>query len=148
MAKKPSAQIKLQVPAGGASPAVGTALGPHGLNIGEFIKTFNEMTSGQEPLPLPTTINVFEKAGKKSFTITVNQPPVAVLIKKAIGLAKGSGTPNTDLVGQITREQMLEIAERKMVDMNATDVEAALRIIAGTARSMGVQVIDNLNDGE
>ena len=140
MAKKVDAYIKLQVPAGQAnpSPPVGPALGQHGINIMEFCKAFNAHTQGTEPgLPIPVVITVYTD---RSFTFIVKTPPAAVLLKKAAGIGKGSGTPNTEKVGKVTRAQLEEIAEQKMVDLNANDLDAAVLIIAGTARSMGLEV--------
>ena len=138
MAKKIDGYIKLQVPAGKAnpSPPIGPALGQRGLNIMEFCKAFNAQTQGVEPgLPLPVVITAF---ADKSFTFIIKTPPATVLIKKAIKLDKGSPRPHTDKVGKITRAQLEEIAKTKMKDMTAADLDAAVRTIAGTARSMGV----------
>ena len=140
MAKKLVNYIKLQVPAGAAnpSPPVGPALGQHGLNIMEFCKTFNAQTQDVENgMPLPVIISVYSD---KSFTFEIKTPPAAVLLRKAAGIAKGSGTPNTVKVGTVTRAQLEEIATTKMVDLNANDMDAAVRIIAGSARSMGLDV--------
>ena len=140
MAKKLTNYIKLQVPAGAAnpSPPVGPALGQHGLNIMEFCKAFNAQTQEVENgMPLPVIISVFSD---KSFTFEIKTPPAAVLLRKAAGIAKGSGTPNTAKVGTVTRAQLEEIATTKMVDLNANDMDAAVRIIAGSARSMGIDV--------
>ena len=140
MAKKIVGFIKLQVPAGKAnpSPPIGPALGQRGLNIMEFCKAFNAQTQGVEPgLPLPVVITAF---ADKSFTFIIKTPPAAVLIKKAIKLDKGSSKPATDKVGKITRAQLEEIAKTKMKDMTAADLDAAVRTIAGSARSMGVSV--------
>jgi large subunit ribosomal protein L11 len=141
MAKKVTAYIKLQVPAGSAnpSPPIGPALGQHGLNIMEFCKQFNAQTQKMEKgLPTPVIITVYSD---KSFTFIMKTPPATVLIKKAIGLEKGSSTPNKDKVGKITRKQLEEIAKVKMPDLNCHgDLEAAVRIIAGSARQMGVDV--------
>jgi len=140
MAKKISAYIKLQVKAGEAnpSPPVGPALGQHGVNIMEFCKTFNAKTQELEKgLPIPVVITVY---ADRSFTFITKTPPAAVLLKKAAGIAKGSGTPNTNKVGVVTREQLEEIAKVKMADLNAADLDAAVRIIAGSARSMGLDV--------
>ena len=140
MAKKLLNYIKLQVPAGAAnpSPPVGPALGQHGLNIMEFCKTFNAQTQEVEKgMPLPVIISVFSD---KSFTFEIKTPPAAVLLRKAAGVAKGSGTPNTAKVGTVTRAQLEEIATTKMADLNANDMDAAIRIIAGSARSMGIDV--------
>jgi large subunit ribosomal protein L11 len=139
MAKKVLTLIKLQVPGGSANPAppVGPALGQHGVNIMEFCKAFNAQTQDQAGRIIPVEITVFED---RSFTFITKTPPAAVLIKEAIGLDKGSGEPNRNKVGTITRDQLRQIAETKMQDLNANDVEAAARIIEGTARSMGVEV--------
>ena len=140
MAKKIVGFIKLQVPAGKAnpSPPIGPALGQRGLNIMEFCKAFNAQTQGVEPgLPLPVVITAF---ADKSFTFIINTPPATVMIKKAIKLDKGSAKPHTDKVGKITRAQLEEIAKTKMKDMTAADLDAAVRTIAGSARSMGVNV--------
>ena len=140
MAKKIENYIKLQVPAGSAnpSPPVGPALGQHGLNIMEFCKAFNAQTQDVENgMPLPVIIAVYTD---KSFTFEIKTPPAAVLLKKAAGVSKGSGTPNSDKVGKVTRAQLEEIASAKMKDLNANDMDAAVRIIAGSARSMGLDV--------
>ena len=139
MAKKIETTIKLQIPAGNANPAppVGPALGQHGLNIMEFCKAFNARTQKDAGLIIPVVITVYTD---KSFTFITKTPPAAVLIKKAIGLGKGSGEPNRNKVGTITRAQLEEIAKIKAVDLNAADLDAAVNIIAGTCRSMGVNV--------
>jgi large subunit ribosomal protein L11 len=140
MAKKIVAYIKLQVRAGEAnpSPPVGPALGQHGVNIMEFCKAFNAQTQKLEKgLPTPVVITVYSD---RSFTFITKTPPASVLLKKALGLAKGSSTPNTDKVGKVTRAQLEEIATTKMPDLNAADMEAAVKIIAGSARSMGIDV--------
>ena len=140
MAKKIEKYIKLQVPAGAAnpSPPVGPALGQHGLNIMEFCKAFNAQTQDSENgMPLPVVIAVYSD---KSFTIEIKTPPAAVLLKKAAGVKKGSGTPNSAKIGTVTRAQLEEIAATKMNDLNANDMDAAVRIIAGSARSMGREV--------
>lgn len=141
MANKVVGFIKLQIPAGKATPAppVGPALGQHGVNIVSFTKEFNERTQKDMGLLIPVEITVF---ADRSFTFITKTPPAAVLIKKAIGLEKASGEPNTTKVGQITSEQIREIAETKMPDLNAANVESAMRMVAGTARSMGVEVVD------
>ena len=138
-AKKFVKQIKLQVEAGKANPAppVGPALGQAGLNIMEFCKQFNEKTKAQIGLKLPVVISVFSD---KSFTFVTKSPPAALLVKKAIGIESGSGTPHVTKVGTITRKQLEEIAKTKMADLNANDLDAAVNIIAGTCRSMGVTV--------
>jgi len=138
MAKKIEAYIKLQVPAQDAnpSPPVGPALGQHGVNIMEFCKTFNAQTQSLEKgMPVPVVITVY---GDRSFTFITKTPPAAVLLKKAAGVPKGSGTPNTEKVGKVNREQLEEIATIKMPDLTAADMDAAVRTIAGTARSMGL----------
>jgi large subunit ribosomal protein L11 len=140
MAKKIVGFVKLQVPAGKAnpSPPIGPALGQRGLNIMEFCKAFNAQTQGVEPgLPLPVVITAF---ADKSFTFIIKTPPATVLIKKAIKLDKGSAKPHTDKVGKITRAQLEEIAKTKLKDMNASDIDAAVKTLAGSARSMGVTV--------
>lgn len=140
MAKKVLTVIKLQAPAGQASPAppVGPALGQHGVNIMEFVKAFNAQTASQQGTVVPVEITVYED---RSFTFITKSPPAAVLIKKALGLDKGSSEPNRDKVAQITEAQLREIAQVKMDDLSANDVEQAAKIIAGTARSMGVEVV-------
>jgi large subunit ribosomal protein L11 len=140
MAKKVASYIKLQVPAGQAnpSPPVGPALGQHGVNIMEFCKAFNAQTQGTEAgLPIPVVITVYSD---RSFTFITKTPPAAILLIKAAGLKKGSGTPNTDKVGKVNRAQLEEIATTKMSDLTASDMDAAVRTIAGTARSMGIEV--------
>lgn len=139
MAKKVIGFIKLHVPGGQANPAppVGPALGQHGVNIMEFCKQFNAKTSDKQGLTIPVEITVF---ADRSFTFITKTPPAAVLIKKAINLGKGSSEPNREKVGTITRAQLAEIAETKMVDLNANNLDAAVEMIAGTARSMGVVV--------
>jgi large subunit ribosomal protein L11 len=140
MAKKVTAYVKLQVPAGKAnpSPPVGPALGQHGVNIMEFCKTFNAQTQQMEQgLPIPVVITVYSD---RSFTFIMKTPPATVLLKKAVGLDKGSSTPNTNKVGTVTRQQLEEIAKTKEPDLTAADLEAALRTIAGSARSMGLDV--------
>jgi large subunit ribosomal protein L11 len=140
MARKIDTYIKLQIPAGKAnpSPPVGPALGQHGVNIMEFCKAFNAATQQMEQgMPIPVVISVYSD---KSFTFVTKTPPAAVLLKKAGGIAKGSGTPNTVKVGKVTRAQLEEIATLKEPDLNAAEIEAAVRIIAGSARSMGLDV--------
>jgi large subunit ribosomal protein L11 len=140
MAKKVNGYIKLQVPAGAAnpSPPIGPALGQQGVNIMEFCKQFNAQTQKMEKgLPIPVVITVYSD---RSFTFVMKTPPAAVLIRKAIGIEKGSGTPNTNKVGKINRKQLEEIAKLKQPDLTAADLEAAVRTIAGSARSMGVDV--------
>jgi len=139
MAKKVEAYIKLQVPAGQAnpSPPVGPALGQHGVNIMEFCKAFNAQTQGTEPgLPVPVVISVY---GDRSFTFEMKTPPAAILLKKAAGIKSGSGRPNTEKVGKVNRAQLEEIAKTKEPDLTAADMDAAVRTIAGTARSMGLE---------
>jgi large subunit ribosomal protein L11 len=140
MARKIESYIKLQIPAGQAnpSPPVGPALGQHGVNIMEFCKAFNAATQQMEQgMPIPVVISVYTD---KSFTFITKTPPAAVLLKKAAGVPKGSGTPNTEKVGKVTRAQLEEIAKLKEPDLNAADMDAAVRIIAGSARSMGLEV--------
>src|SRR5918994_1629363 len=140
MAKKIQGYVKLQVPAGAANPAppIGPALGQQGVNIMEFCKQFNAQTQKLEKgLPIPVIITVYSD---RSFTFVMKTPPAAVLIRKAIGIEKGSGTPNTKKVGKISRKQIEEIAKAKMPDLTASDLDAAVRTIAGSARSMGVDV--------
>ena len=137
--KKVSAVVKLQIKAGQATPAppVGTALGQHGVNIMEFCRQYNEATQAQAGQVIPAELTIYED---RSFTFVTKQPPASELIKMAAGLEKGSGEPNKTKVGRITSDQVRSIAEQKMQDLNANDVEHAMRIIAGTARSMGVEV--------
>ncbi|MGI1691963.1 50S ribosomal protein L11 [Thermoanaerobacter uzonensis] len=140
MAKKVAAVVKIQMPAGKATPAppVGTALGPHGVNIMAFCKEFNERTAKDAGLIIPVVITIY---ADRSFSFITKTPPAAVLIKKAAGIESGSSQPNKQKVGKITREQLREIAEIKMRDLNASDIEAAMRMIAGTARSMGIEIV-------
>jgi large subunit ribosomal protein L11 len=137
--KKVKTVIKLQIPAGKATPAppVGTALGPHGLNIMEFCKAYNERTANQAGFIIPAEITVFED---RSFTFVTKTPPAGDLLKKAAGVEKGSATPNRAKVGSVTQQQVREIAEQKMTDLNAHDLDQAVRIIEGSARSMGITV--------
>ncbi len=139
MAKKVKTIIKLQCAAGKANPAppVGPALGQHGLNIMEFCTKFNEQTKQMGDVVIPAEITVFED---RTFTFVLKKPPMSVLIKKAIGLQKGSGAPNKEKVGKITKDQVRKVAEEKMSDLDAKDIDAAMRIVEGTARSMGVTV--------
>ena len=141
MAKKVVALIKLALPAGKANPAppVGPALGQHGVNIMAFCKEYNAKTSDKAGFIIPVEISVFEE---RSFTFILKTPPASVLIKKAAGIEKGSGQPKTQKVGSITKAQLQEIAETKMPDLNARDIEAAMKIVEGTARNMGVTVAD------
>jgi len=140
MAKKIIGMIKLQIPAGKAnpSPPVGPALGQHGVNIMEFCKAFNAKTQAQEGLIIPVVITVF---GDRSFSFITKTPPAAILLLKAAKLQKGSGVPNKNKVGKVTKNQVREIAELKMPDLNAFDLEAAVKTIEGTARSMGIEVV-------
>jgi large subunit ribosomal protein L11 len=139
MAKEITGYIKLQIPAGQANPAppVGPALGQHGVNIMEFCKAYNAATQSQAGLVIPVVITVYSD---RSFSFITKSPPAAVLLKKAAAIAKGSGVPNRDKVGTVSRAQLEEIVEMKKDDLNASDMDAAVRIIAGTARSMGIEV--------
>jgi len=139
MAKKITAVVKLQLNAGKATPAppVGSTLGPYGINMMEFIKGYNERTAAQVGSVVPVEITIFED---RSFTFIIKTPPAADLIKKAAGIDKGSGTPNKEKVGKLTRDQVRTIAESKMVDLNANDIDAAKLQVAGTARSMGITI--------
>ncbi|AER66181.1 50S ribosomal protein L11 [Thermovirga sp.] len=141
MAKKVIGQIKLQLPAGKATPAppVGPALGQHGVNIMEFCKQFNAKTADQPGMIIPVVITVY---ADRSFTFEMKTPPASVLLKKAAGLEKGSGEPNKVKVGKVTLDQVREIAEIKKPDLNANDIEAAMEMIKGTARSMGIEVVE------
>jgi large subunit ribosomal protein L11 len=140
VAKKIRIVLTLQLPAGKATPAppVGTALGPHGINIVEFCKTYNERTAAQAGQVIPAQITVFED---RSFTFILKTPPAADLLRKAAGVEKGSSTTGRDAVGRVTRNQLREIAQTKMNDLNAIDLDAATRIVEGTARSMGIEVV-------
>ena len=142
MAKKVTGQVKLQIPAGKATPAppVGTALGPQGVNIMEFCKQFNAKTSAKEldGLIIPVVVSVYTD---RTFTFITKTPPAAILLKRAAGVAKGSGTPNKEKLGKVTEKQITQIATQKMPDLNATTVEAAAKSIRGTARSMGIEVV-------
>ena len=139
MAKKVTGFIKLQLPAGAATPAppVGPALGQHGVNIMQFVKQYNEQTAAQSGTVIPVEITVYQD---RSFTFILKTPPAAALLKKAAGLDKGSGVPNKTKVGTITQAQLRDMAQLKMPDLNANDVEGAMKILAGTARSMGIEV--------
>ena len=139
MAKKVKAVIKLYCPAGSANPAppVGPALGQHGLNIMEFCRSFNEKTKGQEGLTLPVVITAYED---RSFTYIIKSPPCSILLKRACGVAKASGVPNKEKVGKVTLEQVKEIVALKMKDLNSSDLDKAIKIVKGTARSMGIEV--------
>ncbi|MCA9055623.1 MAG: 50S ribosomal protein L11 [Planctomycetaceae bacterium] len=141
MAKQLVAQIKVQVSGGQATPAppVGTALGPHGVNIGQFVSQFNERTRELNGMTVPVVISVFSD---RSFDFIIKSPPAAVLLKKAAQIAKGAANPKADKVGTVTKAQVEEIARTKLADLNATNIEHAMRIIAGTARSMGITVVD------
>jgi len=141
MAKEVIAQIKLQVPAGQATPAppVGPALGQHGVNIGQFVSQFNEATRDQLGTIIPVVITVY---ADKKFSFIMKSPPAAVLLKAAAGIVKGSGVPNKEKVGKVTRAQVREIAARKKADLNARDVDHAARIVEGTARSMGIEIVE------
>ncbi len=141
MAKKIVAVVKLQCPAGAANPAppVGTALGPQGVNIMEFCKQFNSRTQSQTGMVIPVVVTIY---GDRSFTFITKTPPAANLLLKEVGIEKGSAQPNRTKVGKVTRAQLKKIAEIKMADLNATDIDAAMRMVAGTARSMGVEVAD------
>ncbi|HEX7400898.1 MAG TPA: 50S ribosomal protein L11 [candidate division Zixibacteria bacterium] len=141
MAKKIVANVKLQIPAGNATPAppVGPALGQYGINMMEFCKSFNAKTQSQTGLIIPVVITIY---GDKSFSFITKSPPAAVLLKKAAKVEKGSGEPNRVKVGEVTKAQVKEIAELKMKDLNASDMEAAMRLVEGTARSMGINVVD------
>jgi large subunit ribosomal protein L11 len=142
MAKKIIANVKLQVAAGKATPAppVGSALGPHGLNIMDFCKAFNAKTAKQEGLIIPVVVTVYSD---RTYSFITKTPPAAILLKKAANIAKGSGVPNKTKVGKVTMKDVREIAQLKMPDLNASDIEAAIKIVMGTARSMGVEVENN-----
>ncbi|MCL2848310.1 MAG: 50S ribosomal protein L11 [Firmicutes bacterium] len=141
MAKKLMALVKLQLPAGKATPGppVGSSLGPHGINIPGFTKDFNERTKSQEGLIIPVVVSIF---ADRSFTFELKTPPAAVLIKKALGLESASAKPNKEKVGKITKEQIKEIATKKAPDLNSASIEAAMKMVEGTARSMGVTVVE------
>lgn len=141
MAKKIVANVKLQIPAGNATPAppVGPALGQYGINMMEFCKSFNAKTQSQTGLIIPVVITIY---GDKSFSFITKSPPAAVLLKKAAKVEKGSGEPNRVKVGEVTKAQVKEIAGLKMKDLNASDMEAAMRLVEGTARSMGINVVE------
>jgi large subunit ribosomal protein L11 len=141
MAKKILTNIKLQIPAGKAnpSPPVGPALGQHGVNIMEFCKAFNAQTQSEEGLIIPVVITVYQD---RSFSFITKTPPASVLLKKSAGIIKGSGEPNKTKVGQVTREQIVEIAKTKKPDLNAVDLEGAMKTVEGTARSMGITIIE------
>jgi large subunit ribosomal protein L11 len=139
MAKKIKAVVKVQIPAGKATaaPPVGTALGPHGINMGQFIKDYNEKTASLAGTVVPAVVTIYED---RSFSFVTKSPPAADLIRKEAGIEKGSGKPNKEKVGKISRAQVKKIAETKMNDLNATSVEAAMKMVEGTARSMGVEI--------
>jgi len=141
MAREVTAMVKLQIPAGKANPAppVGPALGQHGVNIMEFCKAFNAKTQGQDEMTIPVVITIYND---RSFTFEMKKPPAADLLKKAAGLIKGSAVPHKDKVGAVTRKQLEEIARLKMPDLNAVDVAGAMKIVEGTARSMGIQIVE------
>lgn len=141
MAKDIMAKVKLQIPGGQATPAppVGPALGQHGVNIGEFVSRFNEETKDSQGTIIPVEITIFVD---RSFEMIKKSPPAAVLLKQAAQIAKGSADPKREMVGRVTREQVERIAETKKADLNAVDVDAAVKIIAGTARSMGIEIVD------
>jgi large subunit ribosomal protein L11 len=138
--KRVATVLKLQIPAGQASPAppVGTALGPHGVNIMDFVKQYNDQTSSQVGTIVPVEITIYED---QTFSFITKTPPAAVLLRQAARIEKGSAVPHVEKVGTVTRNQLREIAETKMVDLNANDIDAAINIIAGTARSMGLEVV-------
>lgn len=142
MAKKVKAVIKLYCPAGQANPAppVGPALGQHGLNIMEFCKQFNAKTQGRDGLKLPVIITAYED---RSFTFIIKSPPSSILLKRACGIAKASGVPHKEKVGSVTKDQVREIAKIKMQDINTTDIEQAMKMVEGTARSMGIDIVDS-----
>ncbi len=141
MAKKVTGVVKLQLPAGKATPAppVGPALGGYGINIMAFVKEYNEKTSSQAGSIIPVEVTIYSD---RSFTITLKTPPAADLLRKAAGVEKGSGTPNRKIAGTITAKQLRQVAEQKMADLNANSIEAAEKIIAGTARSMGIKIVE------
>lgn len=141
MAKEILVKIKLQAPGGQATPAppIGPALGQHGVNIGQFVQQFNAQTKALNGMTVPVEITVFKD---KTFTFIVKSPPAAVLLREAAGVAKGSGTPNKEKVGKVTKAQVRAISERKKNDLNASDLDRADRIVAGTARSMGIEIVD------
>jgi large subunit ribosomal protein L11 len=142
MAKEVLVQIKIQAPGGQATPAppIGPALGQHGVNIGQFVSQFNERTKALNGTIVPAVITVYKD---KSFTFEVKSPPAAVLLKQAANVAKGSGIPNKEKVGKVTKEQIRKIAETKLKDLNTADLDRAEKIIAGTARSMGIEIVDS-----
>lgn len=141
MAKEVKAIVKLQLPAGQATPAppVGPALGQHGVNIGQFVKEYNDRTRAEQGMIVPVEITVYTD---RSFRFITKTPPASVLIKKAAGLAKGSGTTGTEVIGKVTKSQVRQIAEKKMPDLNSGSIDAAMKVVMGTARSMGIEVVD------
>lgn len=141
MAKQVTGEAKFQVPGGQATPAppVGTSLGKYGINLGQFVQQFNDRTKDYNGIPIPVVVTVYND---RSFEFVTKSPPAASMLKIAAGIAKGSGVPNRDKVGSVTRKQVEEICEKKMADLNARDMEHAARMIAGTARSMGIEVVD------
>ncbi|GIX03790.1 MAG: 50S ribosomal protein L11 [Planctomycetaceae bacterium] len=140
-AAKVKAQVKVQIPGGKATPAppVGTALGPHGINLGQFVSQFNEKTRDLNGMIVPVIVTIYED---RSFTFELKSPPASVLLKQAAKLAKGASNPKSEKVGRVTRAQLHEIAKTKLNDLNVRDLDAASRIIAGTARSMGIEIVD------
>ena len=142
MAKKINSIVKIQIPAGKATPAppIGSVLGPKGINIAGFVKEFNDRTASQAGFIIPCVITIYED---RTFTFVLKTPPAAVLIRKEAGIEKGSGKPNKDKVAKLTKSQIRKIAEMKMPDLNASSIEAAMSMVAGTARSMGVQVVED-----
>lgn len=142
MAKKVVGMVKLQVPAGQAtpSPPVGPALGQHGVNIMEFCKAFNAKTQGQEGMIIPVVVTIF---ADRSFTFVTKTPPASILLKRAAQIAKGSGQPNREKVGRVTRSQVVEIARTKLPDLNTEDLDAAIRSVEGTAKSMGLEIVED-----
>jgi large subunit ribosomal protein L11 len=141
MAKKVKSVVKIQIEAGKATPAppIGPSLAPHGLNLAEFCKTFNDMTKDQMGFVIPVEITVYED---RTYSLKLKKPPVADLIRKSIGIEKGSGVPNKTKVGKITRAQIREIAEKKMPDFNTDNIESAMRMVEGTAKNMGVEIVE------
>ena len=147
MAKEITAKIKLQIPAGAANPAppVGPALGQHGVNIMEFCKAFNERTKKEEGMIIPVVITVYKD---RSFSFITKTPPASILLKKSAGLAKASGTPGKEKIAKVTKTQVREIAKLKMPDLNASDLEGAVKIVEGTARSMGIEVVEIIQESK
>jgi large subunit ribosomal protein L11 len=144
MAKQVVAQVKIQIPGGQATPAppVGTALGPHGINIGQFVMQFNERTKDMKGTIIPVVVSIIGEGGKKSFEFITKSPPAAVLLKQAAQIAKGAANPKVEKVGKVTRAQLLDIAKTKFNDMNSSSLDEAAKVVAGTARSMGITVVD------